>query len=99
MRGLLHAGKPYDFDFDFRRSDRLVCTEVIYRSFEGLGDVRLPLVLRAGRPTLSGSDLIEMTIDGTSFDPVLAYAPSFQEEVVTGKPAMHVLKRGAENRQ
>ena len=32
-RASKHIGKPYDFDFDFTRSDRMVCTEVIYRSF------------------------------------------------------------------
>ena len=32
-RGMQHEGKPYDFDFDFSRSDRLVCTEVVYRQF------------------------------------------------------------------
>ena len=36
-RGMLHEGKAYDFDFDFTRSDRLVCTEVVYRSYQGIG--------------------------------------------------------------
>jgi len=62
-RCLVHEGKAYDFDFDFRRSDRLVCTEVVYRAYDGIGNMNLPLTLRAGRPTLSGSDLIHMAID------------------------------------
>ena len=60
LRGLSHEGKPYDFDFDFRRSDRLVCTEVVYRAYDGISGLQFPLVRRAGRPTLSGSDLIGM---------------------------------------
>jgi len=34
-RGLTHEGKPYNFDFDFTRSGRMVCTQVVYRSYEG----------------------------------------------------------------
>ena len=74
-RALAHEGKPYDFSFDFRRADQLVCTEVAYRGFEGVGGVHFPLVRRAGRPTLSGSDLIELATDGQRLNPVAVYAP------------------------
>jgi hypothetical protein len=74
-RVMAHEGKPYDFDFDFRRSDRLVCTAVVYRAFDGIGAVQFPLVRRAGRPTLSGSDLIHMAIARRHFDPVAVFVP------------------------
>lgn len=93
-RVLPHEGKAYDFDFDFRRADRLVCTEVVYRAYEGVGEVRLPLTVRAGRPTLSGSDLIHMAIAGTNFDPVAVYAPMLAKGIVIGKPAVKVLQAG-----
>ena len=48
-RGMFHTGKSYDFDFDFSRADRLVCTEVVYRSYEGVGGIRFDLTRRAGR--------------------------------------------------
>ena len=72
-RALTHEGKRYDFDFDFGRSDRLVCTEVVYRAYDGLGSISFPLRKRAGRPTLSGADLVEMACAGNGFDPVALY--------------------------
>ncbi len=82
-RGLTHTGKAYDFGFDFSRADRLVCTEVVYRSFDGVGDLRFPLVKRAGRMTLSGNDLVEMGMAGQFFDPVAVYAPMYKPNVCT----------------
>ena len=34
-RAVLHEGKMYNFDFDFFNSDRIVCTELIYRAYDG----------------------------------------------------------------
>ena len=91
-RALAHEGKPYDFDFNFGRSDRLVCTEVVYRAFDGLGDIEIPLCRRAGRPTLSGGDLVDLALSRVHFDPVLVYAPSFAPEVVQGSGAMEIIR-------
>ena len=80
-RGLRHVGKPYDFNFDFGRSDRLVCTEVVYRSMEGVGPIRFPLVQRMGRPTLSGLDLIRMSLQRQFFNPIAVYVPDESPEI------------------
>jgi hypothetical protein len=91
LRGLAHEGKAYDFDFDFRRSDRLVCTEVVYRAYDGLGGIRFPLVHRAGRPTLSGSDLIALARRRCHLRPVGVYAPAFVPDLVVEEHAVNEL--------
>ena len=93
-RSLSHEGKAYDFDFDFSRADRLVCTEVVYRAYDGVGAIQIPLTRRAGRPTLSGSDLIKMGIGQQHFAPVAVYAPQFAGGIVQGAAAEEILRSG-----
>jgi len=66
----VHEGKGYNFDFDFFRADRLVCTEVVYRALDGLGGLKIPLRERSGRPTLSAEDLLDLAMAGDGFEPV-----------------------------
>jgi len=72
-RGLSHAGKLYDFVFDFSTSDRLVCTEVPYRAYHGVGPVHFNLSTKAGRKCLSAEDLLNQAISNGWFSPVLIY--------------------------
>ena len=62
-RAASHAGKPYDFLFDFRTADRLVCTEVIYRGFHGAGPVRFHLREVGGRLCLPAEALLDQAMD------------------------------------
>lgn len=91
-RGLAHEGKAYDFDFDFTRSDRLVCTEVVYRSYEGVGGMKFALKRRAGRMTLAAEDLIDMLLVRDGFEPVGVYAPTFHPQLVVGEAADNVIR-------
>lgn len=68
-----HEGKGYNFDFDFFRSDQLVCTEVVYRAFDGLSDIQFNLIERAGRFSLSAEDILDMALQNNGFSVVAAY--------------------------
>ena len=93
-RAARHEGKGYNFDFDFFRSDRLVCTEVIYRAYDGLAGIELPLSERAGRPTLSAEDLLDQALDGDVFEVVAVYgAPEDPTRLFVGEEAIGPLRR------
>lgn len=66
-RAVQHEGKGYNFDFDFFRSDQLVCTEVVFRAYDGVGEIKFNLIERAGRLSLSAEDLLDMAIDQKGF--------------------------------
>ncbi len=72
-RVLQHRGKRYNFDFDFFRSDRLVCTEVIYRAFDGHENINIELTERAGRKTLAAEDILDMALDSDAFETIAVF--------------------------
>jgi hypothetical protein len=93
-RAVTHEGKLYDFEFDFFRSDRLVCTEVVYRGYHGVAGVDFNLTRRAGRPTLAAEQLLDMAVDRRGFETIAVFGtPERPTEVVTGAEAHDVLKR------
>jgi hypothetical protein len=61
-RAVNHVGKPYDFVFDFRTADRMVCTEVIYRGFHGTGPVRFHLKEVGGRLCLPAEEFLDQAV-------------------------------------
>jgi hypothetical protein len=72
-RAIMHEGKMYNFDFDFFNSDRIVCTEVIFRAYDGLEDLKFPLRERAGRKTFSAEDLLDYAIETQAFTAVAIF--------------------------
>lgn len=58
-----HLGKPYDFEFDFNVTTRLVCTELVYRAFHKKAGIEFKLVKRLGRFTLTGNDIVHYALD------------------------------------
>lgn len=64
LEAFAHVGKPYDFEFDFNVTTRIVCTELVYRSLHGRGPIRFELTRRLGRFTLTADDMVEQLLAG-----------------------------------
>lgn len=92
-RIIVHEGKQYNFDFDFFRSDRLVCTELMYRAYDGIEHMNIELKERAGRPTLSAEDLCDLALDTDMFDAVAIFGVNGAEGLVMdGERVVELLK-------
>ncbi len=63
-----HAGKRYDFLFDFTKANRLACTELVYRAYHGVNDLQFSLNERSGRMCISAEDLIDQMMRSKKFD-------------------------------
>jgi uncharacterized protein YycO len=94
-RAVLHEGKMYNFDFDFYSSDRLVCTEVIYRAFDGLEQIRFPLHERASRKTLSAEDMLDYALDSGNFETIAVCGVKGSEDRLTQGPEAEKLLLGS----
>ena len=60
VRAFHYAGRPYDFDFDFSTDAKLVCTELVYKSYEPAADttgLKFPLVEMLGRKVTPANEL------------------------------------------
>jgi hypothetical protein len=86
-----HEGKGYNFDFDFFSSNRLVCTEVIYRAFDGLGNIQFKLIERAGRLSLSAEDILDMAVNEQGFKMVCIVGYDGGTTIETGEAALGLL--------
>jgi hypothetical protein len=90
-RALMHEGKPYDFDFDFSVSHRLVCTEVVYRAYEGIGDVRFDLKRHVGRYALAAGDLVTMALSRQHFELLAVYSATHSSGLEVGQAAARIV--------
>lgn len=60
-RAFVYFGRPYDFDFDFYTDESLVCSELVFKSWESRKDVQglqLGLEKVVGRMTLGPNSIV-----------------------------------------
>lgn len=60
MRAFHYSGRPYDFDFDFLTDATLVCTELVYKSYEaseGMTGLSFPLLTILGRKATPANEI------------------------------------------
>jgi hypothetical protein len=69
-RAFNYSGRPYDFNFDFLTDNKLVCTELVYKAYEGTEDIK-------------GLDLPVADIMGRKVTPANLFARLFDEEYGT----------------
>jgi hypothetical protein len=93
-RALTHRDKLYDFDFDFFTADRIVCTELIYRAYDGAPGIRFELTERAGKPTLSAQDILWMAVESRGFEPLAVFGVrGTRRRLVTGERVRALIRR------
>ncbi|MFU8892488.1 MAG: YiiX/YebB-like N1pC/P60 family cysteine hydrolase [Luteolibacter sp.] len=91
VRALQHAGKPYDFLFDFRTADRLACTEVIYRTYHGMDGICFHLEEIGGRLCLPAEEFLDQAL-ASGFH-VLASGGVDGEDLLFGEAAIRAFER------
>jgi hypothetical protein len=60
LRALTLHGRPYDFDFDFQSDDKIVCTELIYRAYNGDFNFRVGIDAKKDSPAKGVPGVLEV---------------------------------------
>ena len=90
-RAFRHQGKPYDFEFDFFTSDKLVCTELVYRAYEGFLNFNLVRVM--GRDTLPADQIVrKFAAEGERRSPELDFVLFVDWDPASAAPAWRASK-------
>ena len=63
-----YLGNQYDFSFDFNDAESQVCTEVIYRGYNEIGNIQFELSKRAGTLNLSAEDVCRYAINSGNME-------------------------------
>ncbi|SVE17033.1 uncharacterized protein METZ01_LOCUS469887, partial [marine metagenome] len=63
-----YLGNDYDFSFDINDASKQICTEIIYRCFNGKNNIRFDLVSRIGTMTLNADDIGKAALKSKSVE-------------------------------
>jgi hypothetical protein len=84
-RAFNHVGKPYDFEFDFFSTDKLVCSELVYRAYDG--DIHFPLVDVMGRKTLPPVEIVRQCLRERQTHPQFSFVAFLDGDETKGRAA------------
>lgn len=59
VRAFGYWGRPYDYNFDFATDNELVCSELVYKSYQGAAGLNLEPVMMNGRPILPPNLIVQ----------------------------------------
>ena len=94
-----YLGVAYDFDFDLENGEKQTCIEIIYRSYNGIGNIKLDLEEIFGTTTLTGDNLLEYFIKDDKTKLILLAVENENKpgraEFLTDKDAISYLKQNA----
>ena len=94
-------GFDYDFDFDLTSGEKQACSEIIYRSYNGMGNIDIDLEQVLGATTLSGDKLLDYFInDGNSkllFLAVENDKKPYKAKIYEGSDALNYMKLNVPN--
>ena len=63
-----YLGNEYDFSFDINDASKQICTEIIYRAFNGKNNIRFDLVNWIGTMTLNADDIGKAALKSESIE-------------------------------
>ena len=88
-----YLGNQYDFSFDFNDAESQVCTEVIYRGYNEIGNIQFGLSKRAGTLNLSAEDVCRYAINSGNMELVTLVV---EDEYRKGKTRFVSTENGVE---
>ena len=99
LQAYTYLDEGYDFRFDFADTTYQACTELIYRSLDGKGDIKFELTELVGHVTLSADVIVNYYLENNleSFDFVLyaekaAVAQNYEARILVGNAGSQRLK-------
>ncbi len=61
LKAFSFAGRPYDFNFDFQTDASIVCSELVFKAYDGLMKFKVSRML--GRYVLSPNDIVQQFVE------------------------------------
>ena len=96
-----YLGMDYDFDFDLENGEKQACTEIIYRSYNGIGNIKMDLKEIFGTTTLSGDHLLEYFMNDERTKLIFLAVENenrpTRAKILTDEDAILYLKQNAQN--